>query len=157
MEENLYAPPKSNLADIASGDSIGLYSPRQIYTASFLGGPFAGAWFLSRNFRLLSRGSDSDKTLIIGVAVVIGLFPLPVVLPKNFPQVLIPLAYSYPFFYFSKRLFVENAGEKINFVSGWVVWLKIVGVALLWLVPTMLVWVTAGIFLGRFFPKVLPL
>jgi len=155
MEDNLYAPPKSNLADIVSSDSIRLYSPRQIYTASFLGGPFAGAWLLSRNFRLLSRSSDSDRTLIIGVAVVIGLFPLLVVLPKNFPQVVIPLAYSYPIYYFSKRRFAGNAGEKTNFLCGWVVWLKIIGIALLWLVPTMLAWVGAGMLLGRFFPNAL--
>jgi hypothetical protein len=157
MEDNLYAPPKSNLADIVSSDAVGLYSPRQIYTASFLGGPFAGAWLLSRNFRLLSRGSDSDRTLICGVAAVIGLFPLLLVLPKNIPNVLVPFAYSYPIYYFSRRRFAKSGDENIKFVSGWVVWLKVVGVAVLWLIPTLLLWVGAVMLLGRYFPHALPI
>jgi hypothetical protein len=68
MEDNLYSPPRSYVADFAPSGSISLYSPRQIYAAALLSGPLAGAWFFSRNYNLLSRDSDRRSTLIIGVS-----------------------------------------------------------------------------------------
>src|ERR1700678_2439839 len=143
MEDNLYAPPNSNVADFASSGSMSLYSPRQIYTAAFLGGPLAGAWLLSRNFDLLSKGSDCRKALFVGVVVIIALFPLLLVLPKNFPHMIIPMAYSYPFYYFAQRRFPADGGREISFLKGWQSWLKIIGISLAWLALTMMVWVAA--------------
>jgi hypothetical protein len=67
MDDNLYAPPRSRVADFAPSGSVSLYSPRQIYTAAFLSGPFAGAWFLSRNFHFFKGWRSWLK--VVGVSL----------------------------------------------------------------------------------------
>jgi len=156
MEDNLYAPPKSKLEDIASSSPARLYSPRQIYTATFVGGPLAGAWFLSRNFRVLSRGPESSRAIAIGVAVTVCLFPILLVLPEKFPRLVIPIAYSYAFRYFATRRFAANAAEGISFVCGWQNWFTVVGVAILWAIPALLFFTAASLLMDRFFPSMLP-
>jgi hypothetical protein len=47
MDDNLFAPPRAHVADFVPSGAVNLYSPRQIYTAAFLSGPLAGAWFIS--------------------------------------------------------------------------------------------------------------
>ena len=156
MDANLYSPPRSHVADFAPSGSMSLYSPRQIYTAAFLSGPLAGAWFLSRNFHLLSRDSDCRRTLIIGVVVTVALFPLLFVLPKNMPHVVIPIAYSYPFYYFAQRRFAADADRGIGFLKGWQSWLKVIGISLVWLALTLMGWAAAWILTARFLPNALP-
>jgi hypothetical protein len=154
--ENPYAPPRSDVADLARSESISLYSPRQIYTAAFLCGPLAGAWLISRNFDLLSRSSESRTSLLVGVAVVVGLFPLIFVLPKNMPNVVIPITYSYLFYNFAQRRFTANADTGISYRKGWRSWLNVIGIGLAWLAATFLVWVGAWMLMAQFLPDVLP-
>jgi hypothetical protein len=156
MDENLYAPPRSHVADFAPSGSTNLYSPRQIYTAAFLSGPLAGAWFLSRNFHVLSKNSDCRRTLIIGGVVTVALFPLFLVLPKNMPNILIPIAYSYPFYYFAQRRFQADAERGMGFLKGWRIWLKVIGISLAWLTLTLMGWAAAWILTARFLPNILP-
>jgi hypothetical protein len=156
MEDNLYAPPNAKVADFASSGSVSLYSPRQIYTAAFLCGPMAGAWLLSRNFDLLSKGSDCRKALFVGAIAMIALFPLILVLPKNFPHMVMPIAYSYPFYYFSQRQFPVDGGRGIIFLKGWRIWLKIIGISLVWLALTIMVWVAAWLLTAQLLPNLLP-
>lgn len=154
MEDSPYAPPKSNLADFVPSDSISLYSPRQIYTGAFLGGPLAGAWLLSRNFHLLAKSADRRNSLLVGIIVAIGLFPLVLVLPKSFPNVVVPIAYSYPFYYFAQRRFTVDGG--IVFRTGWQTWLKIIGISVAWLALTIIIWMAAWMLTAQFLPDVLP-
>jgi hypothetical protein len=156
MDDNLYAPPRSHVADFAPRGSMSLYSPRQIYTAAFLSGPLAGAWFLSRNFHLLLRNSDCRRTLIIGVVVTVALFPLLLFLPKNVPNIVIPIAYSYPFYYFAQRRFPADADTGIGFLTGWRSWLKVIGISVAWLALTVMVWAAAWILTAQFLPNFLP-
>ena len=156
MDDNLFAPPKAHVADFVPSGAVNLYSPRQIYTAAFLSGPLAGAWFISRNFHLLSRDTDSHRTLMIGAVVAIALFPLLLVLPKNFPNIVLPIAYSYPCYQFALRRFPVDATRGIVFLRGWRSWLTVIGISLAWLALTMLVWVAAWILAVKFYPNLLP-
>jgi hypothetical protein len=156
MEDNLYSPPRSHVADFAPSGSMSLYSPRQIYTAALLSGPLAGAWFLSRNFHLLSRDTDCRRTLILGVAVTVGLFPLVLVLPKNMPHIVLPIAYSAPFYYFAQHRFSADADAGMGFLKGWRTWLKVIGISLAWLALTLLVCLAVWIPIARFLPNLLP-
>jgi hypothetical protein len=156
MDDNLYAPPRAHVADVAPRESIGLYSPRQIYTAAFLSGPLAGAWFLSRNFRLLAKNSPSRNALLIGILVTVGLFPLLLVLPKNMPRIVIPIAYSYPLYLFAQRRFSVQTDSRIEFLKGWRVWLKVIGVSLAWLALSFVIWLGAWVLASKFSPGILP-
>jgi hypothetical protein len=144
MDENLYSPPQSHVGDFTPSDSISLYSPRQIYTGALVGGPLAGAWLISRNFTLLSKSSDCRKTLLVGLVAVAGLFPVLLILPKSFPPVVIPIAYSYPFYYFAERRFIASADSGVTLRKGWRTWLTVIGVGVAWLVLTVILWATAS-------------
>ena len=95
---NPYAPPSSAVGDsefkaVVSPDSM-LYTPAQIRTGSFLGGPIAAAYLLRENFRVLDRGPQARATVVWGAAFVAGLMALLPFLPTRFPNYLIPLLYS---------------------------------------------------------------
>jgi hypothetical protein len=68
-----------------------LYSLGQIVLATFLGGPFAGAWLLGLDQRALKR--KSRWTFLVGVLVQLGLIPLVFILPSSTPRYAVPLAY----------------------------------------------------------------
>lgn len=154
MEDNPYAPPTTRVADPATRGATTLYSPRQIYVASFLCGPLAGAWLFSRNLHYLQNESESRKLLVFGFSVMLALFPLFFFLPKNMPQVVVPLMYSYAFYYFAQRRFPTNQG--LAFFKGWRSWLKILGINVVWLILPILFWVAAWLLTAKLFPRVLP-
>jgi hypothetical protein len=85
--------PQQDLFD--SPPAYKLYKPESVRIASFLGGPFAGAYLMHANEKAIGR---MGKTWFIwGAAFVIMLlaFVLVFVLPDNFPTVIIPLLYSF--------------------------------------------------------------
>jgi hypothetical protein len=133
-----------------------VYSPRQIYVASFIGGPLSGGWFLSRNYRAISNSPAAIRSLVAGWAIVVALFPLMFVLPEKIPNYVIPIAYSAGFYYFAKPRFSPDAARGIGIVSGWRQWLKIIGISLCWLALTFALWVGGGILFGQFFPGIHP-
>jgi hypothetical protein len=131
--------------------TVSLFSPYQIYIASFLGGPLSGAWFLSQNFRAVSKIGGANRSLVVGGFAVIALFPLTLVLPNKFPNLIVPIAYSAGFYYFAKSRFVVDSGRGIVFGTGWRNWVKVVGFSVFSLGLTLVFWVGAGKLLNRFF------
>lgn len=72
-----------------------LYSPRQAFAASFLGGPLAAVYVLRENFVVLEQLERSRSALRWGGAFVAALFALMPFLPEKFPNTVIPLIYSF--------------------------------------------------------------
>jgi hypothetical protein len=103
MDRNPYSPPAAALADVANPGI--LYSPRQIYVASFLGSPATAAWFIHRNFVILGDNSRALRTLWLGVAATVVVFVTAYYLPKRFPNVVLPLAYSFALYQYALFLF----------------------------------------------------
>src|SRR5271166_4121575 len=95
---NPFAPPASPVADGGPNAAITpksrLYTPAQIRVGTFVGGPIAAAYLLRENFLRLGRGSEARTTVLWGVALTAALMALAPVLPKNVPNVVIPLLYS---------------------------------------------------------------
>ncbi len=78
---------------------VKLYSPRQAYVGSFLGGPLAAMYVLKKNFDVLGNKSGSRKTLIWGgLLIAIYFVTTGVFLVEapsfNFPNYVLPIAYS---------------------------------------------------------------
>ncbi len=85
--------PQQDLFD--SPPSYKLYKPESVRIASFLGGPFAGAYLMHANEKAIGR---TGKTWFIwGAALVVMIlaFVLVFLLPENIPGFIIPLLYSF--------------------------------------------------------------
>lgn len=71
-----------------------LFSVMQIAVATFVGSPIAGCLLLAQNYRNLGRSGSAVKTLILGVVSTIVLLFIAFLLPENFPNVVLPMAYT---------------------------------------------------------------
>jgi hypothetical protein len=138
MEHNPYAPPKAPVHDNApgeAGDEVPterLYSPGQAALAAFLGGPFAGAWFIAANLRALGRRGQALPALLIGFLATAALFSLAVVMPENIPTFAFTIgvcgtAAGITHVMFSRDIERhERAGGDLGS------WWRVVGISLLW-------------------------
>jgi len=138
MEHNPYAPPKAPVDDNAAAEAgievptERLYSPGQTALAAFLGGPFAGAWFIAANLRALGRGGQALPALIIGFVSTAALFSLAIVLPEDTPTFAFTVgvcgaAAGITHVMFSRDIERhERAGGDLGS------WWRVVGISLLW-------------------------
>jgi hypothetical protein len=117
-----------------------IYSPRQISSASFLGGPIALVYFLRKNFQTLGNTAAAAQCLGWGIlfnVVILGSMPF---LPKRFPNYVLPLAYSWTAYFIAeqKQLSKESisASSQFCFQSNW----KVFGLAIAFSVGTFLIW-----------------
>ncbi len=72
----------------------GFFSPRQIYVGTFIGGPIAAAYYLSRNFKCMDKTSLANLSTGVSIVFTIFLFWFTFQLPENFPSTIIPITYS---------------------------------------------------------------
>jgi hypothetical protein len=103
MEPNPYAPPKAPVADVdASSASVltlpvpgGLYTATQHFVAAFIGSPIAAALVAASNYRRLARDREARDVIVWGLAATVVMLGIAFVLPDNFPNSALPLAYSF--------------------------------------------------------------
>lgn len=72
-----------------------LYSPNQILAVAFIGGPVATVLALKHNYDALGNAVGAELVVRWGIAFVIALLSLIPFVPQDFPQMVIPLAYSF--------------------------------------------------------------
>jgi len=70
------------------------FSPKQIYIGTFIGGPLAAAYYLSENFKLMELVSLNTPCKVLGVVFTILILGASFQLPEDFPNMIIPIAYS---------------------------------------------------------------
>ena len=122
-----------------------LYTPLQVRLGSFLGGPIASVYFLRENFRILGKASEAKTTLVWGGAFVIGLLALVPFLPTRFPNLVVPLAYSYAAgsiaekWQMQKQAILDSGTYQVQ--SSW----RVLGLALLFALALLVV--GAGVYL----------
>jgi hypothetical protein len=108
-----------------------LYSPKQVYTGSMLGGPIAAVYFVWKNFKTLADERRSRRTLVLGgILSALFLLILPL-LPEKTPNMVIPIAYS-GFAYYMVKTFQKSkeqitGSEAFTFQSNW----RVFGVSIL--------------------------
>ena len=74
---------------------IVLYSPNQVLATSVLGGPLAAIFALKSNFDALGNQEGANLVIRWGIAFVVAMLCLLPFLPQDFPQMVLPLAYSF--------------------------------------------------------------
>lgn len=74
------------------------YSYGQIIAATIIGGPFAGVYMMSENFKALNKIKLADKTMQIGIGLSALLLLVLIILPDDFaariPTLTVPIAYT---------------------------------------------------------------
>jgi hypothetical protein len=99
-----------------------LYSINEIGIAALLGGPLAGFYMISRNFKSLDKKLLSRTSFIFGVIATIFLGAIIVLIPKEIiekiPDLIIPVLFV-PFIYvYAKK--VQGRDIDDHFKNGWV-------------------------------------
>jgi hypothetical protein len=82
-----------------------LYKVSHIYFSTFLGGPLAGAYLLSENYKSLNNFEAAKRTWFVVVLFCVGLILALVLvpLPDKVPNFIVPLAYSLVARYFAEK------------------------------------------------------
>ena len=84
---------KSPGAFPAAPPGVRLYGISQIAWSTFLFGPLAGGWFMSRNFKVFGEEGAAFRTALTGFIGALATVAAAIFLPENFPGKLIPLFY----------------------------------------------------------------
>lgn len=105
-ETNPYAPPLADTTPPAAADgdkpAFKLYSPGQIFLATFLGAPLAGLYLLSENRKRLGHASLARLMLISGIVITAVLFAVSFVLPARAGNIM-PMLAAYSVWQFAKQ------------------------------------------------------
>jgi hypothetical protein len=114
-----------------------IYSKNWIVAGALLGGPMAGAFFLSQNFKAFGEENKSRKTLIIGGLVMLGLLLIVTFVPEagQFGRLaaIMPVIMTNHFANFYQKNKIdehEKAGGKMQ------EWWRVLGITLLILLIT---------------------
>jgi hypothetical protein len=117
---NPYAPPAHGSAGHAR---ISVFSPGQITWATFLGAPIAGCVLMALNYRRFGDFTSANVALVTGFIGTALLLAIAFFLPENFPNSVLPVAYTFGMYHSAKLLqgtayeqHLANGGVK---ASGW--------------------------------------
>jgi hypothetical protein len=115
-----------------------IYSPRQVMSGSFLGGPIAMVYFLRSNFKTLGNSAAATKALVWGILFNVALIIALPFEPAHFPNQAVPLAYIFAAQYIaeSKQLKKQaiSSSDQFCFQSNW----KVFGRGVAFLIGTLL-------------------
>ncbi len=133
----------NNLSTSVAKESLAykLYTIGQISVASYFGGPIAGCYLMSVNFKHLNNGEIAKKTLLIGIISTLIFFPGILFVPEKIidkiPEFLIPMIYTSIIGVYAKKLqgisikeHIEKGGQKY---SGW----KVAGLVIIFSILTL--------------------
>ena len=114
-----------------------LYTSGQVAYATFLGAPIAGCWLLAANYRALGNAPAAKRALIAGALATVGIFTLAFFLPDNFPNTVLPIAYTFGLHAYAKQL--QGTALAAHFSAGGLRHThgRAVGIALVFLVLTL--------------------
>lgn len=135
---------------------VRFYDMNQISWGTFVGGPMAGCWFLSSNWKLLGEGGPAFRTMVTGFVLTMALLVAVQFLPENIPGFVVPAAYT------AIMTAIAKAQQKVKLDEllakggkAYPSWRALV-ISFLWLAITIVLFVALGLALDAAFPGFLP-
>ena len=80
-----------------------LFSPTQITVATFVGGPLATTYMVKENYRAMGMPQAQKNSCIYGALITLLIFTIAWFLPENFPNMVLPMAYTALAFYWVEK------------------------------------------------------
>jgi len=111
-----------------------LYTPRQIYAASFLGSPLCAAWFLRKNFLATSNPGLASKTTWRAIVLTTALLVVGYFLPERFPNFVLPLLYSFLIYQYALSIFGKPVKDHLDRGGTKGSWWEVLGVSIVSLI-----------------------
>ncbi|PHS19826.1 MAG: hypothetical protein COA86_03445 [Kangiella sp.] len=115
---------ESKIAEVVDKtNAVDIFSPRQIFLGSYLGGPVAALYYLKSNYKALNN-TVAEKNVLFAGGIFIALLTVSLLyIPDNFPRLAIPLFYSGIALLISENLQInrekEAASKEYRFCSSW--------------------------------------
>ena len=104
-------------------NAVDIFSPRQIFLGSYLGGPVAALYYLKSNYKVLNNAVAEKNVLFAGGIFIVLLTVSLLYIPDNFPRLAIPLFYSGIALLISENLQInrekEATSKEYRFCSSW--------------------------------------
>ncbi len=106
-------------------NAVDVFSPKQIFLGSYLGGPVAALYYLKCNFKAMNNKTAENYILYIGSIFITLLTVSLLYIPENIPRMAIPLFYSGIALLISEQLQInkekETTSKDYHFSSSWLV------------------------------------
>jgi len=148
VDPNPYAPPKARVEGArAIGPESGalgpLYSVSQIFVATFIGSPLAGAWLMMKNHDALGHDGESARVRWTGVGATLLLLVASFLLPDKFPNSILPLAAAFGFRAYAEHELGPAIAHHQAAGGALFSWWRVVGLGLLWALIVLVVFGSA--------------
>ncbi len=105
------------------------FTPWQIYTASCLGSPLAGAWLMVRNHRALHHPEQGRQAVGLGLAATIVVIAIALMLPSSLPVAGWPFLYSLGSYFYARRVCGEEIAHALGTVGQQGAWWRVIGIS----------------------------
>lgn len=125
-----------------------LYTMNQAIFATFLGGPLGGALLLAYNYEQWQVLNYARRAILWGLIATIALFPIAVLLPERTSSVALPVGYTIAFRFIAERVQGAQIKARIEAGAERYSWWRAVGISLVALLGTALVFVIGALMLG---------
>src|SRR5690242_3684427 len=107
-ELDVYQPPKAALDAVSAGQPK-LYTWQQVALATFLGAPLAGCLLLGSNAAAKGKPKERLQMIVVGAVATVAVLALALILPKNFPNTIVPVSYTIAIRQYAKGIEGETA------------------------------------------------
>ncbi|MDO6708379.1 hypothetical protein [Photobacterium sp. 1_MG-2023] len=102
-----------------------LFSPGQVAAGTFIGGPLAAIFLLKKNFEAIDAQKSAKNIVSLGCLLVVLFSFIVVLLPENFPGLIVPILMTIAAYHYTKNHFplkedIQNS-ETYQLQSGWFV------------------------------------
>jgi hypothetical protein len=135
---------------------VRLFAPIQVFLAAFFGGPLAGAWAISQNYRSLAQPERGERVRRVGWVAAFALLPVGLLIGDAAFRYVIPLLYGLCFYYYAGLRFRQTDAPRVEFRWEWRSWAQLALATFAWCVLTLALFVALFYVIARWFPWALP-
>jgi hypothetical protein len=146
----------SAIVNVPLPESARLFSPLQVFLAAFLGGPLAGAWAISQNYRSLAQPQRGARARLAGWVAAFALLPMGLLIGDGASRYIIPLLYGACFYYYALSRFRETDAPRVEFRREWRSWAQLGLATFAWCVLTLALFIALFYVTVKFFPWAIP-
>jgi hypothetical protein len=128
-----------------------IYSNREIYVGTFLGGPLVAGYLISENFKSFDETGNAKKALIYAIVATIAILGTVILVPEKsrFFDQIIPITYTIITYYLVKHFQGQKITAHINAGGQIYSWWRTIGASIIGLLISLILILGIYYFLDR--------